>query len=128
MERARREEFDAILEEVLAELPAYVREQLDEVPVIVEDEPSEQVRFDMHDDGPHLSELCGLHHGVPLTQQSSQYAEAIAPVILLFRGPISRLAEEEGDELRRQIRITLLHEIGHHFGFGEEELAAIGYG
>lgn len=129
MKVATREEFDRLLEEVFAQLPGYVREKLEEVPVIVEDEPDDELRLDMGEtelDEP--SDLCGLQHGVPLTEKSDFLAEMSAPVIMIFRGPIFRLSEGSSSELRKQIRITLLHEIGHHFGFSEEQLHAMGYG
>lgn len=129
MKEAGREEFDRILDEVFAELPGYVSEKLEEVPVIVEDEPSNEIRRDLGEtDLAEPSDLCGLQHGVPLTEKSDFYLEMSTPVIMLFRGPIRRLSGKSQRELRKQIRITLLHEIGHHFGFSEEELHAMGYG
>lgn len=128
MTEAERREFDEILEEILGELPDYVRELLEEVPVVVEDEPSHDVRADFEGDLDYEeSDLCGLHHGLPLTEKGTQSFETTAPLIMLFRGPIGRLAGQSKRELRKQIRITLLHEIGHHFGFTEEDLEAIGY-
>ena len=55
-------------------------------------------------------------------------AYQLSPVIYLFRGPILRSAGGDPDELSRQIWITLLHEIGHHFGLSEERLDELGYG
>jgi predicted Zn-dependent protease with MMP-like domain len=79
--------------------------------------------------------LCGLHWGVPLTQRSVESAAHLPDQIMLFRGPIMRLASvsstgrtrRDRRELEGQIRITLLHEIGHHFGMNEEDLAELGY-
>lgn len=117
------------LEEVLSGLPDYVQKQLEEVPVIVEDEPSARIRSEMEaGDLAQESSLCGLHSGVPLTERSYSYLPPNSPVILIFRGPILRLAGKSKKSLKKQIRITLLHEIGHHFGFSEEELEEIGYG
>lgn len=127
MEKSAREEFDLILEEVLRELPAYVTDLLKETPVIVEDEPTEQLLEEMEEEIGE-SDLCGLHSGIPLTERTSLDAYPSPTVILLFRGPILRLAGKKRGELRREIRITLLHEIGHHFGFSEERLIAMGYG
>lgn len=129
MQEKKRAEFDAILEEYIASLPNYVRQMLEEVPVLVEDEPSVQVQKDMNAYEPgEPSDLCGLHYGIPITEQSYQASFPLVPVIMIFRGPILRLAEDEQGSLRDQIRITLLHEIGHHFGMDEEELEEIGYG
>lgn len=129
MRNGEREEFDRLLEEVFDQLPAYVNEKLEEVPVIVEDEPDEKIRREMGEtELTEPSDLCGLQHGVPLTEKSDFSAEMSAPLIMIFRGPIYRLAGNSHRELRKQIRITLLHEIGHHFGFSEDDLHAMGYG
>lgn len=124
----RRKQFDKILESVISELPENVRELLNEVPVIVEDEPSREIlrELDAVNDG-EPSDLCGLHSGIPITEKSVQDANPVNPVILIFRGPILRLAEGDLEELEEQIKITLLHEIAHHFGFSEEDLEKIGF-
>lgn len=124
----KREEFDAILEQVIGKLPERVREMLPEIPIVVEDEPSEEIQRDLDAFvAGEPSDLCGLHWGVPLTERSVQ-DQGLSPVILIFRGPIFRLAEGSKRELREQVQITLLHELGHHFGFSEEELDRMGYG
>jgi predicted Zn-dependent protease with MMP-like domain len=127
-ERAR---FDRLLDEVLAELPPEVRDLLEEVPVIIEDEPSAKLLREMEMEEDEF--LCGLHWGVPLTQRSVE-SQGHAENIWLFRGPIVDLAAMESDrrtptddDLRDQVRITLLHEIGHHFGLDEDDLARLGY-
>lgn len=125
---ARRDEFDKILEELLMELPSDVYELLKETPVIVEDEPRKELLEDMGIYEPNEeSDLCGLHWGVPLTARVPTDSNPDSPVILLFRGPIYRLVEEDKEDLREQIRITLLHELGHHFGFTEDDLEEMGY-
>lgn len=115
-----------MLERAIAELPGYVKKLLDEVPVVVEDEPSREIRAEMEDLGGQ-SGLCGLHFGIPLTEQSTFSPGESPTVVMLFRGPIFRLAGESPRERMVQVRITLLHEIAHHFGFTEEDLEAIGY-
>ncbi|RZA08517.1 MAG: metallopeptidase family protein [Proteobacteria bacterium] len=124
-----REEFDRLLEAVIAVLPDYVAKQLEEVPVIVEDEPKPELRREMGEsDLSEPSDLCGLQSGVPITERADFSFAAPSPLIMIFRGPIFRLAGPSASRLRKQIRITLLHEIGHLFGFSEDELHAIGYG
>ena len=136
-----RERFDALLDRHVASLPAAIRQQLDVVPLIVDDEadPALLDELDIDDDG----ELCGLHWGIPLTDRSVEHSGALPDTLRLFRGPIIRVAEQraydaaEGkrpgavelvEELDRQVRITLLHEIGHHFGLDEDDLTRLGYG
>jgi predicted Zn-dependent protease with MMP-like domain len=123
--------FDTLLEEVLAELPEHVAAMLDEVAIIVEDEPDEELLEELgmlgETNEDEAEELYGLHTGTPLTDRGIEDNATLPDEIHLFRGPLLRLAEGDVDELRRQIRITLLHEIGHHFGLDEDDLARLGY-
>lgn len=123
-----RSQFDDYLEAVLEGLPPEVSELLDEVPVIVEDEPSRELLAEMGIEAkPGEADLCGLHWGTPMSEQSVFEGGAVPGRIYLFRGPILRLSEWDPDELMEQIRITLLHEIGHLFGLDEDELTELGY-
>lgn len=134
MDAQRREQFDFILDEQVAMLPEELHDLLEQVPLIVEDEPSARLmqELEMQAD----EDLCGLHDGVPLTEQSVSSSPETPDRMMLFRGPIWRLAQEiaaeQGvdfpDALEQQIHITLLHEIGHHFGLDEEDLEQQGYG
>jgi predicted Zn-dependent protease with MMP-like domain len=133
MNTSRREQFDQLLEAILDALPEHLLELLEEVPLIVEDEPSSLLLQEMGIDRS-SEDLCGLHWGVALTDRSVYASAGMPDRIMLFRGPIIRLAQathDRGDfreSLRRQIHITLLHEIGHHFGLDEDDLTALGYG
>lgn len=131
---AQREVFDEILDRLVEELPPHLAELLEEVPLIVEDEPTPQLLKEMGmapDD-----ELCGLHSGVPLTERSVEHGAHVPDHMMIFRGPIVRMVGFDTTrrgrrairELEEQIRITLLHEIGHHFGLDEDDLDALGYG
>lgn len=131
MSPARREHFDRQLEQVLAELPPVVHKLLDEVPLYVEDFPSREVRQSMNL-GPD-DDLCGLHTGVPLTERSVEQSGTPSNIVFLYRRGIYREAEaiagrRDDAELRNQIRITLLHELGHYHGLDEDELDELGYG
>jgi predicted Zn-dependent protease with MMP-like domain len=127
--RAQRERFDRLLEAEIEALPPQVRRWLDEVPVIVEDEPSEQLLDEMAvgDD----DDLMGVHSGIPLTQRSVEDQPDVPDHILIFRRPIYETAGWPGAidrrELCREIHVTLLHEIGHHFGLDEDDLTRLGY-
>jgi len=133
--RAQRDRFDHLLDGEVAALPESIFVLLDEVPLVVDDEPSAELLASLGmtpgEDG-----LCGLHDAVPLTEQSVEHSFEMPGQIMLFRGPIQRLAADICDEsggrysreLRRQIHITLLHEIGHHFGLDEADLERLGYG
>ena len=128
LDEATRAEFDERLEAILAELPADIRALVDDVSIIVEDEPSREILVEMGIPLDEEPDLCGLHGGVPLSERSVLDAEFEPEIVYLFRGPIFRLAGSRPAERTRQIRITLLHELGHHFGLTEERLEELGYG
>lgn len=131
---AQRRQFDRLLEDIIAGLPDHIRRLLEEVPVIVEDEPDPGLIEDMGMTDEEFM-LCGLHWGVALTERSVESPPELPDQIMLFRGPIMRLAavsstgtqRRDRKELEGQIRITLLHEIGHHFGLNEDDLEQLGY-
>lgn len=126
-----REIFDQQLERVLPELPQQVREFMDNVPLVVEDYPSPEImrRVGVR----HRSALCGLYTGIPLIRRSINDWGVPSDVIHIFRqGILSQARSPSGDiddeELRKQIRFTILHEYGHHVGLSERDLRALGYG
>lgn len=140
MNPAERERFDALLEEVLDSLPQRLHDLLEEAPLIVEDHPSPELLAELGIDGEDES-LCGLHSGTPLTDRSVSQGSDLPETIHIFREGIIEHAggwepweDEEGniwggeDEVFEEIRITILHEIGHHFGLDEDELEQLGYG
>lgn len=126
--------FDVILDRQVEALPDHIAVVMEEMPLIVEDEPSAQLLASMGMD-PADGDLCGLHEGVPITERSVEDTGLMPSQMMLFRGPIVRLAGYRTvagqpinrPELVRQIRITLLHEIGHHFGLDEDDLDRLGY-
>ena len=125
-----RQYFDEQLEAVLRKMPQRVHQLLDAVPLVVEDHPSREtmrrLRVRRRD------RLCGLYTGIPLTERSIEHSGIPSDVIHIFREGIVALATGPGrvldeDELRRQIRLTILHELGHHHGLEEKELRELGY-
>lgn len=130
-----RERFDALLEEAIGSLPQAIRDLIDEVPIIVLDRPTPEILrelgVDPADEEAAL-EFCGLHTGTMLTERSVERSADLPTDIHLFREGIIDLAggweQEEADDLvYEQIWITLLHEIGHHFGLEEDDLERLGY-
>lgn len=134
-----RQRFDDLLEEVIAGLPARVQSLLEETPVLVDDRPTRAMLAELGLD-PADDSLCGLHSGTPLTHRSVSQGHDLPETIHLFRegivdhaGGWREWTDEDGTThggeaaVRREIRITLLHEIGHHYGLDEEDLAALGY-
>lgn len=130
MRRDLRERFDAILEDVIASLPGAVRSMLGDIPVIVDDRPSPKVLREMG--LPEDELLCGLHTGTALTERSVEHSGTMPDEIRLYREGIVETAGgwEQAyaeQEIYEETRITLLHEIGHHFGLDEDDLDRLGY-
>lgn len=120
--RVSREEFEALVERALAELPEEFKGALDNVAVMVEDEPSEEdlESVGIDPDDPDEDDLLGLYQGVPLRDRDSFYS-ALPDRVLIYRGPILRACDTRR-EVIREIRDTVQHELGHYFGLEEDEL------
>ena len=119
-----RDDFSGALRKALSELPPMFHDALANVAVVVEEWPPDNL---LEEQGISPDDtLYGFYHGVPLPERSMQDSGLLPDRISVYRGP---LIEDFPDrnELRRQIRITLLHEIGHYFGMDEEELSRLGY-
>lgn len=113
-------QFRRLVGEALDGLPAMWAERLDNVAVVVEDEPSDddlaEVGMEPGDD----DELLGLYQGVPLSERGVEYGW-LPDRVVIYRGPICRLCETR-QEVVQAVRETVLHELGHHFGLGEEDM------
>lgn len=120
--RVSREEFEALVEQALEQLPDDFKAALENVAVMVEEEPSEEdlEEVGIDPDDPESDELFGLYQGVPLTERDTFYS-ALPDRVLVFRGPILRACETRR-EVVREIRETVQHELGHYFGMEEEDL------
>lgn len=129
--------FDALVEEAMIALPPRIAALLDEVPVVVMDEPTPEMLRDLEPE-PDSNEpitaedLCGLHTGIAITERSIEHSGELPTTIHLFRRGIISLAggwdqPDSEDLIYEEIRTTLLHEIGHHFGLDEDDLADLGY-
>ena len=131
MKPALRDFFDVQLEIVLGEFPESIHDLLAKVPLHVEDYPPQSV---LNEVGvARRDDLCGLYTGVPLSHRHASEPPILPDVVTVYREGILKLAVgRQGnlreDELRRQIRITVLHELGHHHGLEEEDLQRLGYG
>lgn len=130
MNKAMRARFDALLEEVIAALPPRIARLLEEVPVVVDDVPDRAILEEMGEED-ELS-LLGLHTGVAFTERSVEHDAELPSEIRLFReGIVDHAGGWEGadadDRVREQVRVTLLHEIGHQFGLDEDDLDRLGY-
>ncbi|HEY1251409.1 MAG TPA: metallopeptidase family protein [Thermoanaerobaculia bacterium] len=112
------EQFESFVEEALASVPPQFRRYLDNVVIAVEEEPTD----DDYDetDTPGDEELFGIFRGVPYFERGSLVSNLPAQ-IAIFRGPILRTCDTRGEAVR-EIRDTVVHEIGHMLGLGDEEM------
>jgi predicted Zn-dependent protease with MMP-like domain len=110
---------------VLDELPEEFREKLHNIEIVVQKRPSKHQLAEMNLDT-HEDILYGLYEGVPLPDRSALDPPILPDKITLFSEPL--LSDfPDPDELREQIRLTLIHEIGHYFGMNDDEIEKLGY-
>ena len=109
-------EFDDLVAEALDRIPAPLASLIDNVVVLVEDEPP-----------PEEAGVLGLYVGTPLTERDSGYTFRPPDQVFVYRGPLLRMCED-ADELAEEIEVTVVHEIAHHFGIDDEQLHEWGWG
>jgi predicted Zn-dependent protease with MMP-like domain len=107
------DEFEELVEEAIDSLPADLRAFMENVAVLVEDEP------------PPGLPLLGLYQGVPLTRRTSAYAGVPPDKITIYRGLLERRAGGDPERLRAEVRHVVVHEIAHHFGISDERLVEL---
>jgi predicted Zn-dependent protease with MMP-like domain len=110
--------FERAVAEALDTLPEMFREEMGNLVVRVEDEPSEETLREAN--VPEGHSLLGLYHGVPLTKQG--LAGAGPEVVSIYRGPIERYCQGDPERIRDQVHSTVLHEIAHHFGIDHDDM------
>ena len=116
--RVSEEEFEFQVERAMDRLPPEFAEMLDNIAVVVEDEPDPDLKREMGMD--EEEELLGLYLGVPLIERETAYS-ALPDQVALYRGPLVRISRDRR-ELLREVRDTLVHELGHYFGLSDEEM------
>jgi predicted Zn-dependent protease with MMP-like domain len=130
MDADLRQFFDAQMDEVLKAMPEQVHRLLDDVTMYVEDHPSREVMHRLRIR--RRDQLCGLYTGIPLGSRSVEHSGILSDAVHIYREGILSLATDrrgrlDEEELRRQIRLTVLHELGHYHGMSEKELRKLGY-
>jgi predicted Zn-dependent protease with MMP-like domain len=108
-----REEFEDLVAEALDTIPSDLTALMKNVVVLVEDDAPEPG-------------LLGLYEGVPLTERGDTYAGYLPDRITLYRRPLQAISRTR-DDLVREVRTTVVHEIAHHFGIDDERLHELGW-
>jgi len=110
-----RERFEDLVGEALDEVPPQLLDLMSNVVILVEDDPP-----------PGEPELLGLYEGTALTERGWDYAGVLPDRILIFRNPTLRVCDTDSDVVD-EVAITVVHEIAHHFGIGDERLHELGW-
>lgn len=110
----RRHQFEREVDRVLEELPQWVLDEIDNLIVVVEDWPAED-----------LGDILGIYEGVSLAERDD-YFGVLPDRIVIFQGPHVALGLSD-EELRAEIRKTVLHEIAHHLGIDDNRLTELGW-
>lgn len=110
-----RERFEELVAEALDEVPEELLGLMSNVVILVEDEPPDSE-----------PELLGLYEGHALTSRGWDYSGVLPDRILIYRNPILRICDDDGDVID-EVAVTVVHEIAHHFGIDDDRLHQLGY-
>lgn len=116
-------QFERVVEEGLAMIPAELRQLLNNVELCIEEAPSAELLKAMN--VPPEETLYGLYEGTPLTERTTEYG-SLPDRIIIFRRPLLEDFDDPAS-LRREVARTVIHEVAHHFGISEERLAELGW-
>jgi predicted Zn-dependent protease with MMP-like domain len=122
VETLGRAEFEDLVAEALDSIPDEFRAEMENVEIVVEDEPSPETLASLV---PRGHTLFGLYHGVPKTERGIRY-QSMPDKISIYRGPITR-AYRTPSRIKEQVRRTVIHEIAHHFGIDDDRLHELGW-
>ncbi len=133
MDDAERTRFDELVAAEVERLPFAIQLLLEETPLLVEDLPADDVLAEFGIDKAEADQICGLHSGPGLTERSVEDLPELPETITLYRMGILALAGGWGDDgenpkIAEEIRVTILHEVGHHYGLDEDDLDKLGFG
>lgn len=114
-----RQDFEKLVEDALENLPEEFARKMENVEIVIEDEPTREQKWELHLP-PHAT-LFGLYKGIPKISRGSGYTFVLPDKITIFQKSIEDFFHTPED-IKQQVRKTVLHEIGHHFGMDEETL------
>jgi predicted Zn-dependent protease with MMP-like domain len=118
------EEFEAVVQEALNDLPPDIVEKIENIDIMIEDYPSKEIQQEMN-----ISKqgLLGLYSGTPFNKRSPiSYGNVLPDRIHLFKKNLESFCHSH-QELKEQIQRTILHEIGHYFGISDKRLRELGF-
>lgn len=119
------EEFESLVDAALESIPTAFAPYMEGLAIDIEPMPDEDTLADLGIDDPH--DLLGLYRGTPLTARSVEHTFHMPESVVIYQRNLERMCRTR-KQLVRQIRKTILHEVGHHFGLDEDELDEAGYG
>ncbi|WBT08615.1 metallopeptidase family protein [Corynebacterium sp. SCR221107] len=108
------EDFEELVDQALAQIPEEVLERVTNVAILIED---------YHPSSPYI---LGLYHGVALPERTFDHTGYLPDTITIYREALKHYCTSE-EELVEQVRITVMHEIGHYFGLDDDDLHRLGY-
>ena len=115
------EEFEELVDRAWKRIPQRFLDALDNVVVVIQDEPDGSAVAQSEE-----QPLLGLYTGIPVTERF-EYSGVMPDVITIYQGSLQRICKTV-EELAEQIYVTLIHEIGHYFGLGDERLQELNWG
>jgi predicted Zn-dependent protease with MMP-like domain len=107
--------FEELVSDALDQVPPKFAEAMDNVVVLVEEHNAEE------------PSILGLYHGIALTERSSDYGGVLPDRISIYRAPILSMCHTE-EQVVEEVLVTVLHELGHHFGISDHRLHELGWG
>lgn len=116
------EAFEKLVSEAIDSLPQEFLDKLENVAILVEDQPSPAQVKQLHLKP--WTNLLGLYEGVSLLGRASSYASIIPDKITIFKLPILSISHDP-EEIKKSVRSVVLHEVAHHFGFSEERIRKV---
>jgi predicted Zn-dependent protease with MMP-like domain len=123
--KVSKREFEKLVEEAIGDVPAPFAEFLEEVPIEIHTRPSVKLLRELGMEDDEL--LMGLYRGVDRVRRSVEDSGRLPDVIYIFQED-HELVCDSREQLVQEVRKTVLHEIGHHFGMSEDDLDELGYG
>jgi len=118
----KKEKFEKLVEEALADLPKEFKKLIDNLVVMVDEEAPPEV---YRQTGTHpFSRILGTYHGVPYTHRGPYYGNIPPDVISIYQRPIEEICSTE-EEIKKEVRKVVIHEIGHYFGFSDAKMKKI---